>query len=63
MAHQYHSCQGKQPFGAYPVVEGHGVQQDFLRTERLINELKSSLTLDNPRDNAPQSFAYRIIIN
>ena len=62
MVHQCHSCQVRQLLGAYPGVEGHDVQQGFLRKPKdwSVN-LEALITLDNPRDNAPQSFAYRII--
>ena len=61
MAHQCHSCQVKQPLEAYPGVEGHDVQQGSLeKTKRQISILGAPLIMDSPRDNAPQSFAYRI---
>ena len=62
MAHQHYSCQVRQPVGAYPGVGEHDVQQGSLKNGgRLISILRVPLTLGDPRDNAPQSFAYRVI--
>jgi len=62
VAHQYHSCQVRQPVGACPGVEEHDVQQGFLKNrEGLISIPVVPSSLDGPRDSAPQSFAYKII--